>query len=301
MLSIGFVLLTHSNQQQMLRLIRILNIMFDEPRIACHHDFSKEPLNRNIFPANVHFVEPYKVTKWGDISLVEGTIKAVRLLYAVNPPDWFYLISGSDYPVKRAQDIRHDLASALCDVFMTQHCTDHNVLPPKSAKNEAGFDTAHYKRLAYERYVGRHYPIPSWRHPHRAPAAGHLTLLSPALLRPFHPFNESFRCFSGDQWFVANSNAAECIIVRDLGPLLSYFKGRFPPDEAFFHTLFGNAKELSVCPELRHFVRWSRGNHPQFIQCEDLPAIQASKAHFARKFEPESPVLDIIDRDILRS
>lgn len=295
MLSIGFVLLTHGNESQMLRLTETLSRIFQNPRIACHHDFSQSSLNRNLFPPNIHFVRDYAKTKWGSISLVDATLRALRLLYAEDAPDWFYLISGSDYPIKSAELIRSELERTICDAFMTQKRIDHRKIPDKSQEAGGGFDHPWYDHLGYQRYIGRSLPIPSWRHPHRGPAAGHIRILNPSILKPFHPFDEAFSCFSGDQWFAANARAAEYILRQELKPLLRYFKGRFPPDEAFFHTVLGNAPGLRICPEIKHYIQWDSGNHPRMIGLQDLQLLLDSKAHFARKFAAGSPVLDALD------
>jgi len=72
-----------------------LSELFDEPPIVCHHDFSKCQLDRDLFPKNVQFVEPFIVTKWGRISVVRAGLAAIRLVYSSKqPPDWFYLLSG---------------------------------------------------------------------------------------------------------------------------------------------------------------------------------------------------------------
>ena len=60
---LGFVILTHDNPPQILRLINRLVSMFDNPPIVCHHDFSKCDLDTNLFPPNVSFVLPHFVRR----------------------------------------------------------------------------------------------------------------------------------------------------------------------------------------------------------------------------------------------
>ncbi len=104
--SIGFVLLTHRNPEQIHRLIDHLNKMFNYPTIVCHHDFSKCDLSVDNLPKNISFARPNIQTRWGDFSLVEATIQAIKLMYeSANCPDWFILLSGSDYPIKTAKEI----------------------------------------------------------------------------------------------------------------------------------------------------------------------------------------------------
>src|SRR5262249_2829049 len=117
--SIGFVLITHNKSKQIQRLIDRLNSMFDQPPIVCHHDFAKCTLPLEEFPGNVSFVLPHLLTGWGVFPIVEATVRAIRLMYeGPAPPEWFVLLSGSDYPVKTAGQIRRELAASLYDAHI---------------------------------------------------------------------------------------------------------------------------------------------------------------------------------------
>jgi Core-2/I-Branching enzyme len=293
--SIGFVLLTHGNEPQILRLTDTLNQMFGDPPIACHHDFSKLALNKRQFPGNVHFVEPHVRTSWGTISLVHAMLKALRLLYDTSAPDWFYLLSGSDYPIRDAASIRNELAHSPFDAYIRLNKIDHTRVPKHVAEDTGGLDSASYQRLAYARYIGRSIPVPSPKHPFRGPAAMHFHILNPRLLRPFHPFDAKFYCYAGDQWFAANAKSAAALLAPGNERLLNYFTGRFPPDEAFCPTVLGNAPGLKVSNESKHHIRWEAGNHPRLLNEKDLPDLLTSKAHFARKFAANASVLNALD------
>ena len=115
-LSIGFLLITHTQPDQVRRLIHRLNAIFDQPSIVCHHDFAQSNLPIEECPGNVSFVLPHHPTGWGIFSTVEATVHAIRQMYeAPASPDWFVLLSGADYPIKSAVHIRRDLASLRCD------------------------------------------------------------------------------------------------------------------------------------------------------------------------------------------
>lgn len=80
---IGFILLTHSEPAQILRLVDRLNAMFHWPPIVCHHNFSLCSLSIETFSANVSFVRPHIQTKWADFSVIEATVRAIRQMYEV--------------------------------------------------------------------------------------------------------------------------------------------------------------------------------------------------------------------------
>ena len=118
-LSIGFILLTHRNPEQIYRLIDHLNRMFNYPTIVCHHDFSKCDLSVDTLPKNISFVRPHIETAWGEFSAVEAIIKAIKLMYeSVNPPDWFILLSGADDPINTAIQILDDFNSTEYDAYI---------------------------------------------------------------------------------------------------------------------------------------------------------------------------------------
>jgi len=298
MRSIGFVLLTHDNEEQVLRLAETLNALFDGPPIVCHHDFSRTNFDTSRFSSNVRFVRPYIRTSWGTISLVRAMLSALRELYDRHAPDWFYFLSGSDYPIKDGDAIIHELRNSPYDAHIRLRKIDHRRVPRRASTDTGGLDSASYMRLAYQRYIGRSLPIPSMRHPHRGPAAMHLHVLNPKLLAAFHPFTENYFCYAGDQWFAANARAAKALLSPDVDRLVKYFAGRFPPDEAVCPTILGNSTDLKLSTESKHFIRWEKGHHPRLLDESDLPDMLGSTAHFARKFAPGSPVLDCIDRQV---
>jgi hypothetical protein len=53
---IGFVIISHNQPQQLLRLVRRLQSLYDNPPIAVHHDFAQSPIRRDEFPSDVKFV-----------------------------------------------------------------------------------------------------------------------------------------------------------------------------------------------------------------------------------------------------
>jgi hypothetical protein len=118
-LKIGFVLLTHNKPQQAVRLVKRLNDMFGAPPIAWHHDFTQCALPFDSITKNASLVRPHIKTSWGQFSLPEAMLSALKLLFETKaPPDWFILLSGADYPIKSAERIALDLSRSPYDVHM---------------------------------------------------------------------------------------------------------------------------------------------------------------------------------------
>lgn len=284
--SLGFVLVTHTNPDQIYRLINTLNRMFEHPPMACHHDFSKCMLQTDALPANVKFVQPHRVTGWANFTFVEAMIAALQLLYSGETgPDWFLLLSGADYPIKPAGQILEDLANAQADAYI-----HHRLIDVDEASHR-------WDRLCVKRYLTAPLLPATFR---QWPRLYFKLRLSPRLSRHFLPFSNEFRCYAGSGWFYGNRHvAAEIVQSLRQKKLVSHYRRTLAPDESFFHTILANAPHLRLDNHACRFADWSAGGpHPKILTTDDLPNIIASRAYFARKFDlaVDSAVLDELDR-----
>ncbi len=248
--------------------------MFPDAKISCAHDFGQAPLDPGCYPTFVSFVGHYVSTRWGHISIVHAEMRALRELYEKEDPDWFVLMSGSDYPVVAADIILSELKTSPYDAYLDfREVTS----VPSSLENRDvphGFDRPRWVPLAYNRYIAT---------------------------RPSHPFGSNLRCFGGDNWFTANRRVARVLLdeYENGDRLIKHFSECMIPDEAFYQTVICNQPGLCVSRDNKRYADWSSGEwHPKFLDVDDLPAIAASRAHFARKFQPGAQVLSLLDRVI---
>jgi hypothetical protein len=289
--AIGFVLLTYTKPAQIQRLVIRLNVMFDEPPIVCHHDFAKCTLPIKEFPKNVSFVQPQSPTGWGVFATVEAAVRAIKQMYeAPASPDWFVLLSGSDYPIKSAATIRGQLETSPYDAYIYHFPIQFNKL-----KND-------WQRDCYERYCTKTWYYPSLTK-RLCPTRRKLVLKHPLLTRPFLPFSDHFRCYVGEFWFSANRRAAEYILrfYETRLRLASHYRTVPIPEESYFNCVLGNAPGLKLDPDYANdyrYVDWSHGgSSPKILGMEDLPKLLSSTDHFARKFDidQDARVLDELD------
>jgi hypothetical protein len=242
----------------------------------------------------VTFVRPHIVTKWGEFSVVQAAMRAMRVLYASNEaPDWCVYLSGADYPIKTAERILTDLREAPFDAYMNhelirynsysrpwqKHCHERyrrlfDVVLPIIGRGQAGELRPKWKRF----YFFQH----------------------PFFTRAFQPFSENLRCYAGESWFTANRKAVNYILsYHDQNPALARHYSRVQcADESYFNTILANASDLRVKNDCLRYTDWTMGgNHPKTLGMEDLNRLKASPAHFARKFDAvlASDVLDALD------
>ena len=306
---IGFVLVTYDKPAQLLRLTRRLAELYPGAPIACHHDFSKTPLDEKQFPEQVRFVHPHIVTQWGRLSCVLAFHAALRLLYSgPDSPDWFVFLSGSDYPVRSPHEVLRDLESSGADACMDHRAVVHPFVPDANVQyEENSFRSKAWVPLAYERYVAVPVWAPGFSLKRRKAEKIVLTAVrSASVVRWLTPFNDNLRCYGGEVWFTANRRAALALLADTEANrrLHKHFSRRFIPEEALNHTVLCNQPDLRISPVNFRYIDWTAGtHHPKLLGMEDLPRIFASGAHFARKFDwaTAQPVLDAIDAEVDRA
>jgi hypothetical protein len=291
---VGFILLTHAQPAQAGRLVARLNAMFDHPPIAWHHDHSKCPVPTTGQPENVRFVRPHRETDWARFSVVEATVDGIRLLYDnEDAPDRFVVLSGSDYPIKPARRILQDLFAGDYDAHL------HHL--PIEPTGPDGPDTVvtRWQRQCVDRYRTVVLEFPSLTRRLRR-TTRRVTLRHPLLAGPFLPFSRRLRCFAGSHWFSAGTRAAATILrFHDSQPALArHYRPLLFPEESYFQCILANASGLRIHAESFRYTAWIEGEaHPKTLGSEDLPALLASPAHFARKFDVayDARVLDALD------
>jgi hypothetical protein len=303
---IGFAVLSHNEPEQLLHLVTALNAMFGDPPIVCHHDFGKCFLDEALFPGNAHFVHPHFATGWGEINLPLAVLTAFSLLQQHAQPDWFVLLSGSDYPVRQAHAIRTELSNSAYDVYLDHREILYRALPPGQTAQDWGFGRPSWIPLAYDRYCA--VPLFWWpRLSRKLLFSGRFPLQkkyvfirNPWLLRRIQSERPA-RIYGGDFWFQANQRAVDGLLSDlSLPSLVRYYSKRRNVDESLLHTALCNQPDLRICKDHKRYEDWSKdGKHPKWLELSDVSKILASGAHFARKFRPDGIVQNFIDRTVL--
>lgn len=293
-IKIGFVILSYDHPDRLLRLVRRLQTMFEEPDIVCHHDFTKCGLDLTSFPVGVRFVRPAQRTAWGGVSIVLAELLALQTLYAVADPDWFVMLSAADYPAKSAKAIVAELERSPYDAYL-----DHRKVVYRAAGSHAvvplsGYDRPEWMRAAYNRYVAIRITWRSLRR--RRPRL--ILIRHPMIVRPLTWFSSTLPCFAGDHWLTGTRRIAKLLLGQHkvIHDVLQRFSRRPIADEAVYQTVLCNESALNICGDNKRYTAWSWGEaHPKNLHANDIPQIVGSGAHFARKFAPDDPALDSLD------
>lgn len=299
-MKIAYIILSHKNPSQIMRLADLLATREATSIIAIHHDGTREFHPTPASARKIRFIEPTTRIEWGSYSLIEATLKGIRLIHHEEAGyDWLILLSGQDYPVTPLHEIERQLATSPYDGFLAHQ-------PIDSAGSGFG-----------ERYYFRYIMLPKRLKTlcHRLQKKAALTSLlsfkaGPGTTRPrvgirrFKTiFGPRLRCYKGSQWFTVSSKCVDYVLnfIDNNKDIQRYFEHTFIPDESFFHTILLNS-ELKIKNDNKRFILWDeKASHPKLLRTADLDAIVASGAHFARKFDDtvDSAILDEIDRKLL--
>ncbi|MGD0730460.1 MAG: beta-1,6-N-acetylglucosaminyltransferase [Terracidiphilus sp.] len=280
-----------------------LKKMYGNPPIACHHDYAKCSLEGVDFPKDIEFLYPSLEPKWGGISLCHAFLALLRQMYnRTDSPEWFFFLSGTDYPVKPARALLDQLDRGGFDAYLDHRLVEYPWTPDPSVQYEAhAFKSAAWVPLAYDRWVALRPWLPwySWtrRKPVKIPLG---TIRSKLLVSPFNPFSATLKCYGGSGWFTCNRKAAERLLAQtaENRALIAHYSHRFIPDESLPHTILCNQPDLKIANDGLRYIDWSQGgHHPKNLGIEDLCRILDSQAPFARKFDlaTDPEVLDALD------
>lgn len=277
---LAFLILAHRDAAQLLRLVRRLD--GPEHTFVIHLDAKCggpewEAAIRELRASNVLWAERVDCS-WGEFSVVEATLNAIRALTQSEAPfDFAVLLSGQDYPIKSNEYIAQALAQEQ------DNCLMYLFPFPFVEWRWRGYHRLPVKRIHLFGRDRRVLPVHFSRFVHRrVPGGLHL--------------------YGGSQWWGLPHHAVHYIddFVSTHPEFVAYFRDVQIPDEIFVHTLLGNSPfPIAAGRNDPHYIRWTAGPHPDVLGEEDLSVLRESKKLFARKFEwpHAAKLLDRIDQE----
>ena len=281
----------------------------------------------------VHFCKREE-GNWGEFGIVQGTINALGLglqIMGTQKRFYFNLLSAQDYPIKPISSFKRFLSESGGKDFMSVYQwypkghkeveKDH---PWQKSKHLQHLRLLHwYKRVGKNRIaIPRKYNtsyqgnllqrcgellcsiIASRGNMQKIHEEITLFRLTPKL--PFPRETPPYQFYNGSQWWTLSSESATLIVNQyktDYQDLTSHAKDSMLSDEFFFQTLLMNSprKTHVVKNNLReiHFeLDQSKSRHPKVFTMQDVDTLLASPHFFARKIEPNSPLLNQLDHHV---
>ncbi|KAG0458191.1 hypothetical protein HPP92_023348 [Vanilla planifolia] len=226
---------------------------------------------------NVKIVEKPNLVTYRGPTMLAATLHGMAILLRCCRWDWFINLSASDYPVVTQDDLIVAFSNLPRNLNFIQH-----------------------SRLLGWKIKKRARPI----------------IIDPGL----YSINESeiiwsseqrslptaFKLFTGSAWTIISRSFAEYMVLgwENLPrTLLIFYTNFISSAEGYFQTVVCNSeyKNTTVNHDL-HYITWDNPpkQHPLYLGLKDYRRMILSSAPFARKFKKNDPVLDKIDREILR-
>ena len=294
---VAFLVVSHRNPRQVLRLVRALREGRDTV-VLVHHDQRREPIDAGACAAAGGRLVDYGLrVEWGNMAYTDMLLAAMRELADGIDPDWIAVVSGQDYPLRPLPDFERHLAESphhalLGDLWQL----DLSVEPPSP------------EREFYLRYRYHHYAPPR-------PVAAVLgrALGRRAYLRELpmglglrlgvkprrHPFGPGLRCHVCSDWLTLERTAVRAVLdfTREKPDVMQHYRRTIIPSESLFATVLANDPRLSIGRATRLLGFEDSSPHPRTFGTGDLDELLASGMHFARKFDEgsDSRVLDLLD------
>jgi len=291
---LAFLVLSHRNPGQVLRLIRALR-EGHQAAVAVRHDQRRSTLEaHDVEAAGGSLITDAHEVGWGDAAYLQMILDALQTTLRTTGAQWVVTASGQDYPLRPAGELKAHLAASGHQALLHDSWPLDLDAPPEPPKDEF-----------YRRYRYRHYAMPPGPARLIGRALGPLAYQrsmpagTPDLLGvrpPRHPFGAGLRCHVSTDWLMVHRRAIESMarFARDDTAVMRHYARAAMPSESFFATALAADPEISVGPAPRA-IRFQPGApHPDTWGEEDVGELLASGAYLGRKVD-DPGVMDRLD------
>lgn len=221
--------------------------------------------------------KPDPVTYMGSTNIAAVLRAASILLKLDGGWDWFITLSALDYPLITQDDLAHAFSSVKRDLNFIDHTSDLGWKEGQRIEPIVVDPGLYLARRTQIFHATEKRPVP-----------------------------DAFKVFTGSPWVILSKSFLEfCVFGWDnlSRTLLMYFTNAVLSQEVYFQSVICNSpgfKNVTVNSDLRYFVWDSPPKmEPHFLNSSDYEKMVQSGSAFARQFEKDDPVLDMIDKKIL--
>jgi Core-2/I-Branching enzyme len=288
-MQIAYLILAHNRPDHLERLINALQE--DWTSFFIHVDKKSKIRTFDTIRAlpRTFLIEDRVSACWAGFSLVQAALNMIDAAIRSTPePDWYVLMSGSDYPIRSNREI-HD--------FLAQSTQEHiNLVDLPSPETRKPLEWL--EMFQFEGSRGR--PMPKRVFLHQLNR-----LLVKYYKRDFRPILGDMRPYAGSQWWVLSKEAIRYVVefTRTHPKFVKFFRHVHIPDEMYFQIILGNSQFRQKIARNFTYTDFSRrGARPAMITAKHLEmfadpdfrlddAEGAGPCFFARKFDASDHVL----------
>ncbi|KAL8489055.1 hypothetical protein ACS0TY_025096 [Phlomoides rotata] len=245
-----------------------------------HREIARFVSSNDVFTqvGNVWVVKKGNLVTYRGPTMLATTLHAMSMLLRTAEWDWFINLSASDYPLVTQDDLIHAFSKLPKDLNFVQHTSHLGWKMNKRGKPiiiDPGLYSANKSEIWW---VVKQRSLPT-----------------------------AFKLYTGSAWTILSRSFAEyCILGYDNLPrtMLLYYTNFVSSPEGYFQTLLCNSQDFknkTVNHDL-HYITWDipPKQHPRSLGLKDYRKMILSNRPFARKFKKNDPVLNKIDRDLLK-
>lgn len=314
-MQLNYIILAHKNPFQIKRLISRLNS--PENSFYIHVD-AKEDINsfkHILFQFNnIYFLENQSRREiiWGDLSMVEATVKIMEECICKTNSGYCVLLSGQDYPLQKNENIhsffKNNYGKIFISIFSLPINHWHNGGLPRLDKYKINKSAQRKHFLLLPSIFEREF--------YKMKTLGKLNFLRKTknwngIFQVFikRKFPKYLRPYGGGQWWALPIETVNKILefIRSHPDYVKYHKYTLIPDEIFFHSIImylEKESQINISPSIT-YVNWERTSGPlpvTFTKNDFEELKEASKNYlFARKFDAKNDqeIMDKIDNELL--
>ncbi len=290
---LAFLIQCHKNAEQINCLLDVLKN--DNVDFYIHLDKKSNIENQIQKRDDIYFLSECERidVKWGTFSQVQATLNLLNKAISVKKYDYYFLISGQDFPIQPIDN----LLSYLSD---NENCNFLNLFP--SLNNGLQRQNNYDKRnqiVFCEWLLKRTFLIRVIRRLWVAVTGGYNKTFK--LFKRENNLNVKF--YFGSQWWCLNS-VFVCYLnkyLTETPQYIEFFKKTSCPDESFFQTLLMNSPFADTRRDYLHYIDWSEGkSSPKNLSKDDLPLILESNKFMARKIDGDFELINKLKENLNR-
>lgn len=290
---LAFLIQCHKNAEQINCLLDVLKN--DNVDFYIHLDKKSNIENQIQKRDDIYFLSECERinVKWGTFSQIEATLNLLNKAISVKKYDYYFLISGQDFPIRTVEI----LLGFLTD---NENCNYLNLFPSLNngllkqnnydRRNQIVFNDWLLKRAFLIHVIKR-----LW------------VAVTGGYNRTFKLFqrknNLNVKFYFGSQWWCLSSEFI-CYLRKYLAETPQYvefFKKTSCPDESFFQTLLMNSPYADTRRDYLHYIDWSgEKNSPKNLSIDDLPLILKSNKFMTRKIDGDFELINKLKENLNR-
>ncbi|ESW23469.1 hypothetical protein PHAVU_004G049700 [Phaseolus vulgaris] len=238
---------------------------------------AKDPVYGEL--GNVWVVGKHNLVTYKGPTMLSTTLHAMAMLLRSCKWDWFINLSASDYPLVTQDDMIQAFSQVPRHINFIHHSSQLGWKLNKRGRPiiiDPGLYSLKKSQIWWVTNKQRSLPT-------------------------------SFKLYTGSAWTILSRSFAEyCIVGWENLPriLLLYYTNFVSSPEGYFQTVICNSKDYknTTANNDLHYITWDYPpkQHPRTLGLKDYRKMVLSNRPFARKFKKNDPLLDKIDRDLLK-